>query len=211
MEPPGPHGDRDNGAPMKGCPKTVAVRGTGADDGRPPGTQSWRERSTMRQWCANKIIWCAVWLCAFGVLPSHTVTAQVTDLCQQLAGQFAAGPPSLDPQSLMTLAQCVTTELAARVSRPEVSPESEFRNSTPLDTQPAVTPRTPSSSPNPPNVFPSAPVPSPEFTSPFIPPPDDIVRVPMPQGSASTPSRARGQWPPPYPWAHWPEQDTGFR
>ncbi len=166
----------------------------------------------MWQWRADKIIGCAVWLCAISVAPI-TVGAQSTDVCQQLAGQFAAAAPALDTQSLVTLSQCITAELAARTSSPTASPSSDRELGGPptQSTEPAVTQASPPPAAIPPNVFPSAPVPSPEFTSPSISPPDEVVWVPIPQRSVSTPSRAWGEWSPPYPWGRWPEKDTGFR
>ena len=98
----------------------------------------------MRRWRANKVLWyglgfcaCGGWLWAFGASLGNPAGAQGTDLCRDLARQFAAAPAGLDPHGLVTLSQCATMELETRASSPEASPapDGEVRGAAPLATQ----------------------------------------------------------------------------
>ena len=98
----------------------------------------------MRRWRADKVLWyglgfcaCVGWLWAFGASLGNPAGAQGTDLCQDLARQFAAAPAGLDPHGLVTLSQCATMELETRASSPEASPApaGEVRGSAPPATQ----------------------------------------------------------------------------
>jgi hypothetical protein len=150
------------------------------------------------------------WLCiaVLGALLSTPASAEVTDACRSLATEFVTAPERLDAQSLVTLSQCVTTELGARASTPaaEAPPGGEGQSAAPPAPGPVAPPP-----PIPANVFPSAPVPSPEITSPVIVPPDQTAWVPAPQSATSDPARSWGQWAAPYPWGQWPAPDNGFR
>ncbi len=126
-----------------------------------------------------------------------------TEACRLLASRFAAAPLTLDPTDLVSLTNCVATELAARTGAEPGAPPPE----------PAPPPAPP------PNVFPSPPVPSPAVPSPVIPTPEQSGPAPAPApgtaGQASPgppgaappppPPRYFGQWPPRAPWVQdWP-------